>query len=189
MLLKASMDSAPHNREGIPPLTKGNESITKQSEHYQTLIDSTIGALRHIHPPERFEKQKEYVHRLELKVDGKCVGYADLIYINKPVPLYYLQELYIDLFKRGKGFGKHIFQSLNKFLDGKGKMGILLNCIDDASPAREMYKNNGWIKVPNTKASQEWLIYNPPCNIKDQTLTKLIREIENWECKPKPTYH
>ena len=129
--------------------------------------------IEHYHPKEVHEKGEDYIHRLDLQVNGEKIGEAQLIYKNSPFPFYYLSSISIREDLRGNGEGKNFLVSINNFLLKKGKTGILVNSIDENHPANQIYKNYGWTPVGNY-----YYIFNPPKNLSPGRVSKAIHEID-----------
>ena len=130
--------------------------------------------IEHYSPYEENEKGENYLHKLELIIDGQNIGYAKLLYKNSPFPFYYLSSLHIYEQYRGQGNGKDFLASIKNFLDSKGKCGILMNLIQKDSPAKTMYSKYGWQEIPYQSG---WYIYNPPKNLSYGQVNKAIYDI------------
>jgi len=90
-------------------------------------------------------KDFERKHRLKLlDNEGKLVGFAELVYFSKPISAYYLEYMRVTKERRGQGFGSELIEQVNAFLKEKGKMGILVDAIEEDQAALGMYLSHGW---------------------------------------------
>ena len=99
-------------------------------------------------PKDNIERDETPQHSLELIVDGKVIGAAELTYQSKPFPFYHLNDLYIDFEEQGQGYGSLIMDKVEEFLLKRKKAGMLSDAINLDSPARGMYERRGWQAVP-----------------------------------------
>ncbi|MGE5541109.1 MAG: GNAT family N-acetyltransferase [Bacillota bacterium] len=118
-------------------------------------------------------------HRLELMIDGEKVGYAAFEYHSRPFPLYYINILAVGKDGNqkdwGKGYAGKIMAYLEDMLDKSGKAGILIDAIDENSPAKGMYERRGWHPVPGTA----YLAYNIPNSASIERLKEYQPRTEN----------
>jgi GNAT superfamily N-acetyltransferase len=88
------------------------------------------------------------IHSLDLEIDGKIIGVAEMAYFSTPFPFYYLDELYVEYKKQGKGYGSKIMDQVENWLIEKRRAGVVTDAIDTDSPASGMYERRGWKKIP-----------------------------------------
>lgn len=137
-------------------------------------LDSEI---THKHPVET--EPNEYgarMHRLELHIGDAPVGYAELAYLGKPVPTYYLDYMHVDPQYRGVGFGSELIDQINAFIKSKGKMGLLINGISEGSPATGIYLSHGWTETANSSV----LVYNVPEGVGEVELKRVRKHLDQW---------
>jgi GNAT superfamily N-acetyltransferase len=103
-------------------------------------------------------ENSERVHRIEMTLEGRVIGYANLEYRNDPFPFYYLKLIFIKGY-RGQGLGTQVLTEVNAFLDAKKKPGLLVNAISRTSPARRIYEKHGWVAIPG---HEDWYSYGLP---------------------------
>jgi len=117
-------------------------------------------------------------HSFHIIVEKEDRGSLHVKYMNKPFPYYYASYLEVNPKEQGKGYGKQLLLKFNKFLDEKGKMGILCDTIDpsDNPDAVGMYERNGWTRISD---GDEWLYYNKPNSISQELLEKAVREVKS----------
>ena len=119
--------------------------------------------------------QQGFFHRLDLIVDGEKIGQAEMFYKNAPFPFYYLSWIDIVAHRRGRGYGKTLLTAINRFLDSKGRSGLLRNVIFAEDPTSSIYQKNGWRQISGREG---WYIYNPPNNLIPERLNKALYENE-----------
>jgi len=130
--------------------------------------------IEHLHPKEVYEEEREFMHKLELIDSGEHIGELELMYKNHPFPFYYLSYLNIDKPKRGKGYSGFFLENINKFLDSKGKAGLLLNTIYSKDPTSSIYARHGWQEI---EGHLGWYIYNAPKNLTKDRVDSAIKDI------------
>ncbi|MEK7481453.1 MAG: GNAT family N-acetyltransferase [Patescibacteria group bacterium] len=131
------------------------------------------------------EGETDRYHRIELMVEGVPLGYAELHYLNKPIPSFLVNFVFIKKTVRGFGFGVAIIEQINDYLTSRGKMGLLYNVIDPKDKAHKLYAHHGWHE---SRAFPGWMTINEPRkatleNI-DQAIMNAMRWMERVE-KPK----
>lgn len=84
--------------------------------------------------------------RLTVRTAKGCYrGYADLdLGLHRGINFLVLNQLTVDNQFRGRGIGRQILLKVNKYILQKRRLGLLVNAIDETSPAREMYKRHDW---------------------------------------------
>ncbi len=100
--------------------------------------DPELFALAGVHQP---------VHKLEVREDELCVGYADLIYRRNPFPYFYIDFIEVKPSFRGLGYGSILVNTCNQFIRSNKKPGLLYNGIADNSPVSGLYERHGWTKL------------------------------------------
>ncbi len=122
-------------------------------------------------------KDFERKHRLKLlDNEGKLVGFAELVYFSKPISAYYLEYMRVTKERRGQGFGSELIEQVNAFLKEKGKMGILVDAIEEDQAALGMYLSHGWKEtyIPDL------LIFNESEGLSDDVIAALEKRITKW---------
>lgn len=99
-------------------------------------------------PKDNLEKGEDPLHTIDLMLDGKIIGRAEITYYSRPFPLYQISELYVEPEYQGAGRASKIMDQIEEFLIKKGKAGVLVDAIDPDSPASGMYARRGWQEVP-----------------------------------------
>lgn len=117
------------------------------------------GEIKYSSPRETFEREGVGQHRFDLIVDGKKVGGAEVDYFSKPLPLYQVTNLYIDVEHNGKRYGSQIMEQVESFLREKKKPGVLVDAIAIDDPASGFYARRGWTEVPDSGGLH---VYNWP---------------------------
>lgn len=112
--------------------------------------------------PEANKERDEYLgHSFEVISNGKKIGAAEVNYYSKPIPLYQVSDLYIDVEAQGKGLASRVMEQVETWLKERKKPGVLVDAIMDG-PAQGMYERRGWQRVfPN----QDLYVYNWPADI------------------------
>lgn len=98
-------------------------------------------------PVEAMEDGEAPQHRFEIKIDGKVVGAVEINYFSKPLPLYQLTEMYIEVGEKGKGYASRLMEKVEEFLIKRKKPGVLVDAIMEGDSASGMYKKRGWVEV------------------------------------------
>jgi len=130
------------------------------------LIDNTIsGSKMFCLKP---EDSLNGFHQIDLNADsGENLGRMNMIYLNKPVPCYYLVYVEVSQFLRRKGLGTRILEYFNRFLGEKSAIGILDNIIPVEDPTFDFYRKQGWnpvtdiIGTPFLTDVEDYMIYIP----------------------------
>ncbi len=94
------------------------------------------------------EMGEEPQHRFELIVDGEIIGAAEVNYFSKPIPLYQVTDLYVDIKYKGKGYASKIMDQVEEWLKERRRPGVLVDAITDGDSAQGMYQKRGWKVVP-----------------------------------------
>jgi len=107
------------------------------------LVDRTVsGASVHRMRPDG--------HRNGFKVleitarQGEILGRLNMLYLNKPIPCYYL--VYVEVLKpfRNKGLGTLVLEAFKDFLTERSALGILDNIIPRNDPTFDIYAKLDW---------------------------------------------
>src|SRR3989344_9650463 len=107
-----------------------------------------MNELLHRHPHE--DPKTPSRHFIDLIVDGRMAGRAQLSYFSRPFPLYQIQALDIFSGHEGRGFWGKGMHFLEDMLKKNGNAGTLLDSIEPESPASGMFARRGWVEVPRT---------------------------------------
>lgn len=110
-------------------------------------------------PKENLEQNEDPLHTIDLMIDGKIIGSAELTYYSKPIPLYQVNDIYVEPEYQGAGRARKIMEQVEAFLKKRKKAGVLVDAIDLDSPASGMYARRGWQEVPS---SSGLYVYNLP---------------------------
>ncbi|MCG6892879.1 MAG: GNAT family N-acetyltransferase [Desulfobacteraceae bacterium] len=107
-------------------------------------------------------------HVFELTAEGTKIGQVNLLYLNKPIPCYFLVYVEVLPLFRKKGLGHRILSHLREFLDEKGALGILDNVIPRNDPTYAIYYRQAWEPIEqiigpnNTDEDDNYMLYIPP---------------------------
>lgn len=118
--------------------------------------------IRKVTPKESLESGEPPQHRLDLYVGGVVVGSAEIEYFSKPLPYYQLSSLYVEYEHAGKGYASQLMDQVEEWLRKRKKPGVLIDGIDEGSPAAGMYQRRGWKPVPHTPTM---FVYNWPADV------------------------
>ncbi len=117
---------------------------------------------------------------------GENLGRLNMLYLNKPIPCYYLVYVEVATPFRNKGLGNRILTVLRDFLVEKSAVGILDNIIPDDDPTYDIYVKLDWQPIesiignPGGPADSVYMIFVPPSlsgrDLKDPVV-KLIHHL------------
>jgi hypothetical protein len=99
---------------------------------------------------------------------GENLGYLNMLYMNKPIPSYYLVYVEVAPPFRKKGLGNRILKYFKEFLTDKSAVGILDNIIPEEDATYDIYSKHGWDPVEKiigndpSSAHGNYMIYVPP---------------------------
>ncbi len=121
--------------------------------------------------------------------DGANLGRLNMLYLNKPIPCYYLVYVEVSPPFRNKGLGNLILREFKDFLIEKSAIGALDNIIPSDDPTFEIYRKLDWRSFRELTGGQElengnddaYMIYVPPAfNGKDlkDPIIKLVHHIK-----------
>lgn len=146
--------------------------------------ERNIEKIVYTNPKQNMEKGEDPLHTLDLIVDNKVVGRAEIMYYSRPFPLYQINDLYVEYEHKGAGYASKIMDQVESFLKKRKKAGVLVDAIDTDSPASGMYERRGWQKVPG----ESFLFaYNLPKSAKIDALRgyasryTYLTERESWK--------
>ena len=107
---------------------------------------------------------------LEINADsGENLGRLNMLYLNKPIPCYYLVYVEVAAPFRSKGLGNRILQAFRDFLTEKSAVGILDNIIPQDDPTYDIYMKLEWqtaseiTRIPEADSDSVYMVYIPPC--------------------------
>jgi len=105
----------------------------------------------------------------EINSDGEeKLGRLNMLYLNKPIPCYYL--VYVEVFAafRNKGLGNMVLKAFREFLIKKSAVGILDNIIPRDDPTFDIYRKLDWnpagtvIGSPSNDPEGLYMVFLPP---------------------------
>ena len=125
---------------------------------------------------------------LEINSDtGENLGRLNMLYLNKPIPCYYLVYVEVAAPFRNKGLGNLVLRAFRDFLIQKAAVGILDNIIPGDDPTYDIYLKLNWKPVeritqtPASPTDDQYMIFAPPGlaarDLKDPIL-KLLHHIK-----------
>ncbi len=125
---------------------------------------------------------------LEINADsGENLGRLNMLYLNKPIPCYYLVYVEVASPFRNKGLGNRILQAFRDFLTEKSAVGILDNIIPQDDPTFDLYLKLNWqpvseiTRITEAESDGGYMVYTPPCfagkDIRDPLL-KLLHHLK-----------
>lgn len=117
------------------------------------------------------ESSKRPDDHIDLEIDGERVGRAKIRYYETPFPLYLINDMTVKTSERDKGYASKIMGRLESMLSEQNLAGVLVNIIPEESGARDMYKNRGWVRIPDTK---DGYAFNVPQGRKVEELKSFI---------------
>ncbi len=141
-------------------------------------VNATISGSR-IHRLELEDAQNGF-RTLEIKSDsGEILGSLNMIFLEQPLPCYYLVYVEVVPIFRKKGLGKGILEYFRDFLIEKNAIGLLDNIIPIEDPSYSIYFKLAWEPIERiignnqTEDHDNYMIFIPP-RIKKQDLKKSI---------------
>jgi hypothetical protein len=118
---------------------------------------------------------------------GESLGRLNMLYLNKPMPCYYLVYVEVAAPYRNKGLGNRILKAFRNFLAEKSAVGILDNIIPPEDPTYDIYTKLDWKSVEeitgtrSKEASGLYMVYVPRSlagkDIKDAVI-KLVHHLK-----------
>jgi hypothetical protein len=115
--------------------------------------------------------------------NGENLGRLNMLYLNKPMPCYYLVYVEVVAPLRNRGLGNMILKAFRDFLVEKSAIGILDNIIPPDDPTYDIYLKLDWKPVETgtgTHSGGQYMVHVPPAfagkDIKD-AINKLVHHI------------
>jgi hypothetical protein len=106
---------------------------------------------------------------LELKSEtGEHLGRLNMLYLNKPIPCYYLVYVEIAAPFRNKGLGTRILCEFRDFLVKKSVVGMLDNIIPREDPTYDIYLKLKWRPIEEITGQSvqngagQYMVFIPP---------------------------
>ncbi len=139
---------------------------------------------------ERFKPQQGLrpFHTFETHTEGgETLGYLNMIYLNKPLPCYYL--VYVEVLApfRGRGLGNKILRAFKEFAEGERAIALLDNIIPPEEPTYDLYTKLGWKSIEEligdsiVNGDGNYMVFIPssvtPPDLKDK-LRKLLYKVK-----------
>ena len=99
---------------------------------------------------------------------GENLGYLNMLYLNKPIPSYYLVYVEVASPFRRKGLGNRILKFFKDFLIDKSAVGILDNIIPEEDVTFDIYSKSGWDPIEKIIGEDysndrgNYMVYIPP---------------------------
>ena len=118
---------------------------------------------------------------------GETLGRLNMIYLNKPIPCYYLVYVEVAPPFRNKGLGSRILESFRDFLDRKSALGVLDNIIPDEDPTYGIYYKQAWVPLEEVigetalEAGGVYMLYIPPRLAQRDIRQPVVRLIHHLE--------
>jgi len=106
---------------------------------------------------------------LEIIADrGENLGRLNMLYLNKPIPCYYLVYVEVASPFRNKGLGNRILSAFSDFLMKRCVIGILDNIIPQEDPTYDIYRKLQWLPgeavtgIPHADDNSRYMVFIPP---------------------------
>ncbi|MCL5124178.1 MAG: hypothetical protein M1511_06730 [Deltaproteobacteria bacterium] len=78
---------------------------------------------------------------------GENLGRLNMLYLNKPIPCFYLVYVEVAAPFRNKGLGNLVLREFRDFLIEKSAIGVLDNIIPSNDPTFEIYRKLDWRRI------------------------------------------
>jgi hypothetical protein len=118
----------------------------------------------HVHHIAPEDQSADQHHRqrqfLILDENGETIAGAEVDKYTRPIPLYQVTDLWSEA--PGKGHASAVMDEVEAFMLRTKKPGVLVDAIDDDSPAKGMYSRRGWQYVPEQHGL---MVYNWPQDV------------------------
>ncbi len=120
---------------------------------------------------ERSDKVFKWKTLSLMNEENQELGFAYYFYINKPFPVYFIDELHIykevaGTPTRGKGYGTLAMQKLMRVIKKRGAAGMLRDGTGRSEDVDNIYQKLGWLKIGTGSRSafrhSPVRIWNPP---------------------------
>jgi hypothetical protein len=129
----------------------------------------------------RFSDSQDGFQMFEIKAEtGELLGRLNMLYLNKPIPCYYLVYVEVAAPFRRKGLGNRILKYFAEFLISKSAIGVLDNIIPPEEPTYDIYLKHSWKPVEEIIGQvmlyrdDNYMIFIPPAlegkDLKQQVL-------------------
>ncbi len=116
---------------------------------------------------------------------GGNLGRLNMLYLNKPIPCFYLVYVEVAAPFRNKGLGNLILREFRGFLIEKSAIGVLDNIIPSDDPTFEIYRKLEWHPFREFTGGQEkdkddaYMIYIPPAHEGKDLRDSIIRLVHH----------
>jgi len=151
------------------------------------LVDATVSGARidRLHSDGHNNGFK--VFEIKSKI-GESLGRLNLLYLNKPIPCYYLAYVEVEPPFRKKGLGNLVLEAFRDLLIEKSAVGVLDNIIPRQDPTFDIYLKLDWKPLETVtecpvsdNADEFYMIFVPPSlgcrDLKDPVL-KLVHHLK-----------
>jgi GNAT superfamily N-acetyltransferase len=129
---------------------------------------------------------------LEINAEsGENLGRLNMIYLNKPMPCYYLVYVEVAPPFRSKGLGSRILEEFKRFLIKKSAIGILDNIIPREDPTFDIYLKQDWRPIDDVLKNGDaiedgvYMVFIPP-SMRDRNLADPIRRLVHHLRRKRP---
>ncbi len=129
---------------------------------------------------------------LEINAEsGENLGRLNMIYLNKPMPCYYLVYVEVAAPFRNKGLGSRILEEFGNFLIKKSAIGILDNIIPQEDPTFDIYLKHHWLPIDHILKNGDsiedgvYMVFIPP-SMRDRNLADPIRRLVHHLRRKRP---
>jgi hypothetical protein len=120
---------------------------------------------------------------------GETLGRLNMLYLNKPIPCYYL--VYVEVFPpfRNRGLGNLVLETFKDFLTKKSALGILDNIIPTDDPTFDIYLKLDWkpaheiTGAPTGENDSVYMVFVPPSFAGRDLRDPLIRLLHHLKRK------
>ena len=120
---------------------------------------------------------------IEITADtGENLGRLNMLYLNKPIPCYYLVYVEVASPFRNKGLGNRILTAFGDFLIKRSAVGILDNIIPQEDRTFDIYLKLEWqlsqdiTGIPHSDDSSRYMVFIPP-GLADRDLKNPVRKL------------
>ncbi|MHB8202449.1 MAG: hypothetical protein ACYDHG_01935 [Desulfomonilaceae bacterium] len=116
---------------------------------------------------------------------GENLGRLNMLYLNKPVPCFYLVYVEVAAPFRNKGLGNLVLREFRDFLIEKSAIGVLDNIIPSDDPTFEIYRKFDWQPYQDVACGQgkdkddAYMIYIPPAHVGKDLKDSIIRLVHH----------
>ncbi|MGC8660452.1 MAG: hypothetical protein ACP5U1_15410 [Desulfomonilaceae bacterium] len=116
---------------------------------------------------------------------GENLGRLNMLYLNKPIPCFYLVYVEVAAPFRNKGLGNLVLREFRDFLIEKSAVGVLDNIIPSDDPTFEIYRKLEWRPfddIPEENTSDKdgsYMIYIPPAFSGKDLRASIIRLVHH----------